>query len=86
MTPTNIAIKMRISICIVNIWTIIEGIADEKNGKNTPNIIVMGKNAYILGDSNDMKELMNKIIGFFSWEIRRDNEIKRYFRTYKVFI
>ena len=25
-----------------------------------------GKNAYILGDSNDMKELMNKIIGFFS--------------------
>lgn len=24
-----------------------------------------GKNAYILGDSNDMKELMNKIIGFF---------------------
>ena len=25
-----------------------------------------GKNAYILGDSNDMKEIMNKIIGFFS--------------------
>ena len=25
-----------------------------------------GKNAYILGDSNDMKELMNKIIGSFS--------------------
>ena len=43
----------------------IRGTRSRRN-KNYDNTEVLEKNAYILGDSNDMKELMNKIIGFFS--------------------